>query len=148
MQRKSELKAKKPLATKTSLKSNAKPKKQAKPKVNQLKKKLDGPGKNNGIFSKYIVRRDGVCITCGATNNLQSGHFQSRRHNNTRYDEQNCNAQCMSCNVWFHGEQYKYAKALDLKYGAGTAVRLEALAKIPHPFKVEELQALIEEYTA
>lgn len=143
MQRKSNLKQTKPLIAKTALKASKTPKKQAKTSVSKLKKKLDV------VFSQYIRERDGdICITCRESGKtLQNGHFMSRRYNATRYDEENCNAQCYRCNVMFYGEQYKYAQELDLKYGDGTATKLQRLAHTPHPFTTTELQALIKEYT-
>jgi hypothetical protein len=102
-------------------------------------------------FSRYIRYRDGkltengwwaVCITCDKWfpfNTIQAGHFQSRRFNITRFDEQNVNAQCKGCNIFRYGEQYKYAKALDIKYGEGTADKLVAKALEPHKFLPDEL---------
>lgn len=45
---------------------------------------------------------------------------------------------CASCN-FNQGEQYKYAKALDFKYGDGTAEKLEAEAARSHHFTAQEL---------
>jgi hypothetical protein len=39
----------------------------------------------------------------------------------TRYDEQNCQVQCVGCNMFKFGEQFKFSLALDSKYGKGTA---------------------------
>lgn len=129
-----------PLRAKATLKANPKPKKQAKPMVSKLKKEADK------WFSKYVRFRDGnVCITCGTVGEkgMQAGHFQSRRYNSTRYEEENVNAQCYRCNVLFYGEQYKYANEVDLKYGTGTATKLAKLAATPHQFTIEELQQII-----
>lgn len=71
----------------------------------------------------------------------------SRRYNSTRFHEQNVNAQCYRCNVLFYGEQYRYAQELDMKYGRGTAKKLQKLAKKPHKFTIEELQDIIKEAT-
>ena len=46
----------------------------------------------------------------------------------TRYDELN-QIQCVACNMFRGGEQYKFALALDSKYGEGTAQELEFLAR-------------------
>lgn len=139
MQRKTPLKAKSSLTAKSSLKASTK--KRAKPTISKLKKRADA------VFSQYIRLRDGdICITCRESGKtLQCGHFMSRRYNNTRFNEENCNAQCYRCNVLFYGEQYRYAQEIDLKYGAGTAKKLQALALEPHPFTVEELQQIIDE---
>jgi hypothetical protein len=116
--------------------------------VSQLKKKADK------VFSLYIRTRDSLngiaeCITCGARKpiaEMQNGHFISRRVNSLRYDELNCNAQCYSCNVMRYGEQYAYAKALDMKYGDGTAQKLHDRRFETHKFTVQELLNIIEEY--
>jgi len=50
-------------------------------------------------FSLYIRKRDGNrCVLCGATERIQCGHLISRGKANTRYDEDNANAQCATCN--------------------------------------------------
>ena len=105
-------------------------------------------------FSIYVRRRDsnknGIasCITCGVKKpwkEIQNGHFVSRRVNSLRYDDENCNSQCYSCNVMKYGEQYKYAKELDMKYGDGTADRLHARRFETHKFTQQELLDIIEE---
>ena len=117
------------------------------------------------LFSIYVLYRDGEyrtdgwfsqCITCDKWVRLETkkdgtidrraihwGHFQSSRHNITRYDEENVNAQCQSCNIHNQGEQFKYSQVLEYKYGDGTAKRLQKLAKQEHPFSKEELVQVI-----
>ena len=69
------------------------------------------------------------CFTCGKIANyklgMQCGHFQSRVNLSTRFDEQNCQVQCVACNMFRQGEQYKFGLMLDGKYGEGTALELE-----------------------
>ena len=60
---------------------------------------------------------------------MQNGHFQSRKHLSTRWSETNCQVQCVGCNMFKAGEQYKFSIALDSKYGGGTAEELEFLAR-------------------
>ena len=102
--------------------------------ISKLKKELDK------WFSLFIRLRDATdheglcqCITCSKVahykSGIQCGHFQSRRFMATRYDEQNCFSQCVACNMFRSGEQYKFALALDHKYGEGTAQELQYLAK-------------------
>ena len=96
--------------------------------IKTLKTKLDN------IFSLYIRLRDATdeglvqCFTCGNVNNykvgMQNGHFMSRQFMATRYDEQNCQVQCVGCNMFKFGEQFKFSLALDYKYGKGTAEEL------------------------
>ena len=87
----------------------------------KLIKKLDK------VFSLYIRQRYAKneiaqCFTCGKKahwKKLQCGHFQSRKHYSTRWDEINCQVQCAGCNVFKYGEQFIFGKNLDLEYGAG-----------------------------
>lgn len=139
MNSKKPLKSKSKLVGKSVLKAKTMPKKQVKPTITKLKKEADR------VFSQYVRLRDeGICITCGsATGQMQAGHFQSRRYNATRYEEENVNAQCYRCNVLFYGEQFKYAHAIDLKYGDGTATKLAKMAQQSHPFKSDELLQII-----
>lgn len=82
-----------------------------KPNRKLLVKKLDT------IFSEYIRRRYAKndiaeCVTCGKKDHwkkLQAGHFMSRKHYSTRWDERNVEVQCQGCNVWRYGEQYKFS---------------------------------------
>jgi len=100
--------------------------------ISKLKKELDK------WFSLYIRIRDShnglvQCFTCGCVKHykkgMQNGHFQSRSFLATRFDEENCQAQCVGCNMFKQGEQYKFALNLDAKYGEGTAEHLEGLAR-------------------
>jgi len=108
-------------------------------------------------FSKYVRYRDSIyrdgeryadCITCGVEKNikqLQAGHFVSRRVNKLRFEETNVNAQCTGCNMFKQGEQYLYAKALDYKYGEGTAENLMSQRHLTHKFTNDELQQIIDD---
>lgn len=113
--------------------------------VATLKKKADK------YFSLYVRHRDSTdgmaeCITCGTSKpikQMQAGHFVSRRVNALRFDEENVNAQCTGCNMFKAGEQYLYAKALDLKYGDGKAEELMSRRHETHKFTIQELEEII-----
>jgi 5-methylcytosine-specific restriction endonuclease McrA len=113
--------------------------------VATLKKKADK------YFSLYVRHRDSTdgmaeCITCGTKKpikQMQAGHFVSRRVNALRFDEENVNAQCTGCNMFKAGEQYLYAKALDLKYGDGKAEELMNRRHETHKFTIQELEEII-----
>jgi hypothetical protein len=72
------------------------------------------------VFSQYIRRKDAIndiatCVTCGKKDNwkkLQCGHFMSRRHYSTRWDENNVGVQCYGCNITNQGMQYAFSKYL------------------------------------
>ena len=101
--------------------------------ISKLKKELDT------IFSLYIRLREATdeglvqCFTCGKVSHyksgMQNGQFQSRKHLSTRWNEENCQVQCVGCNMFKAGEQYKFSIALESKYGEGTAEELELLAR-------------------
>lgn len=113
--------------------------------VATLKKQADK------YFSQYVRLRDssggyGNCITCQRSyhwKQAQAGHFVSRSCNLLRYNEQNVNLQCVGCNMFKGGDQYEYAKQLDLKYGNGTAAMLHEQRHITHKLRTDELETII-----
>jgi len=90
-------------------------------------------------FSRFVRLRDADdngycrCITCGKIHHwkeMDCGHFMTRDRPATRFNEQNCHAQCKYCNNYKKGEQYKHGVEIDNLYGAGTAEKLSALSNI------------------
>jgi len=114
----------------------------------KLVKKLDT------IFSQYIRQKNAVdeiatCFTCGKQDHwkkLQNGHFQSRRHYSTRWDEMNCQVQCSGCNVFKFGEQFLFGQNLDNKFGQGTSRRLHIKAQQTIKLADFELEDMIINY--
>ena len=108
----------------------------------------------DSVFSKYIRQRDAVneiatCFTCGKRDHwkrLQNGHFQSRKHYSTRWDETNCQVQCAGCNVFKYGEQFIFGQNLDIKYGLGTANELYIKAKKTVKISTVDLQDMVKHY--
>ena len=105
-------------------------------KLSKLVKELD---KWFSLFIRLRESEEGItkCFTCGKQDHykkLQNGHFQSRKHYSTRWNEKNCQVQCVACNMFNQGEQYRFAIALDYKYGSGSAEELEALARTTTKF--------------
>jgi hypothetical protein len=94
-------------------------------------KKLDD------LFSKYVRLRDSVdgycrCCTCGKTlpiKQMQCGHFMSRRHLATRWEEKNTGVQCVSCNIFNQGRQFAFGLYLDARYGVGTSDQMRIKSK-------------------
>jgi len=115
-----------------------------KPSRKTLVKKLDA------VFSEYIRRRYAKndiaeCVTCGKKDHykkLQAGHFMSRKHYATRWDERNVEVQCYACNVMRYGEQYKFSKYL----GEELADELLALSRTTVKISDYELQEMIQIY--
>lgn len=102
------------------------------------------------VFSEYIRRRYAkneiaTCVTCGKKDHwkkLQAGHFMSRKHYATRWDEDNVEVQCSACNVFRYGEQYLFAKYL----GTEKADMLLAKSRETVKFPDWEIQEMIELY--
>ncbi len=121
-------------------------------KKTKRKKLID---KLDKIFSLYIRQRKAQneiaeCFTCGKQDHwkkLQNGHFQSRKHYSTRWDEYNCQVQCAGCNVFRYGEQYKFAKNLDETYYKGLAEELHIKAKQTIKLDNYDLELLINKYS-
>ena len=126
-------------------KVKAKPKKVSR---TTLIKKLDTE------FSIYIRKRKAKndiaeCFTCGKKDNwknLQCGHFMSRKHYSTRWDENNCQVQCVGCNVFRYGEQYKFGVKLNQIYGNGCSENLESTTKQIYKITQYELEEKISYY--
>lgn len=134
-------------------KEKKKEKKKAKAGMSKpaLVKKLDK------VFSEYIRLRDtkpwsfeyGRCISCGRVlpwAKLQCGHYHSRIHMNTRFDERNCNAECISCNIYSADHLIGYRKNLIKKIGEKEVDMLDVRAHQSKSFSLFELQMLIEHY--
>ena len=100
--------------------------------ISKLKKELD---KWFSLFIRLRESEEGLvqCFTCNKVSHyksgMQNGHFQSRKHLATRWSETNCQVQCVGCNMFKSGEQYKFSIALDSKYGEGKAEELQLLAR-------------------
>jgi len=106
--------------------------------------------KLDSIFSQYIRLRYSkneiaTCVTCGKQDHwkkMQNGHFISRKHYATRFDEDNCQVQCAGCNVFRYGEQYLFSKYL----GADLSEELLIKSRKIQKFTDSELLDMIELY--
>lgn len=105
-----------------------------------LKKELDR------VFSLYIRKRDKKCICCGSTKLLQCGHYISRSNNALRYDERNCNCQCMRCNVFLKGNYPVYSLKMIEKYGSDILEKLDRDSKVFTKLSVSGLKQMIVYY--
>ena len=99
--------------------------------IPKLKKELDT------WYSRFIRLRNAdkngstQCVTCGKVDhwkNLQCGHFMSRRYLATRFHEVNCFPQCVGCNIFKSGEQWKFGQFIDKNLGDGTSEQLALIA--------------------
>jgi hypothetical protein len=115
----------------------------------KIVKKLDK------VFSLYIRNRyskngKAECFTCGKIDDvsrLHAGHFMSRKHYATRWDDVNVQVQCPKCNLFGQGEQYIFGLNLDIKYGKGTAEQLQQKARNTVKLSNDDLNELIHKYS-
>ena len=106
------------------------------------------------IFSQYIRLKNSkggycVCITCGKRlkiKAIQCGHYISRNHLGTRWEERNCQPQCVGCNVFGGGKSDTFALELIFKYGDNILKELNALKNKIHQFKEYQLREMIDTY--
>lgn len=103
--------------------------------ISQLKKKLQR------VFNEYIRLRDvdehghGNCISCGSpvrfgNPNYQAGHYYPAPVETLRFNENNCNGQCKSCNYFKSGNLIEYRKGLVKKIGERGVKELDVLAGV------------------
>lgn len=111
-------------------------------------------------FSQYIRIRDSFvangelffrCISCGKIKSYDEadcGHYINRGHMSTRFDEDNCHAQCRFCNRFDEGNIYNYRERLINKIGLSRVLLLESKKNQTYKLSDFELKALISHYKA
>ena len=124
------------------------PRTSKKPSRSKLVKKIDV------VFSQYVRLSNAdkrgycKCVTCGKvghwkTGGIQAGHFMSRKHYSTRWDERNVKPQCVACNVYRAGEQYKFSQYL----GNNLSEELHNKSNEITKFTIDELQEMYNHYS-
>ena len=117
--------------------------------ISKLKKELDK------WFSLFIrlrnASKDGIveCWTCGKTahyKKMHAGHFMSRKHHATRWNEENVQVQCPKCNLFGQGEQYTFGKLLDVRIGEGKSEELQELSRTTVKYMRHEYEDMIKFY--
>jgi len=108
------------------------PRNLAKKTIGQLKATLQE------VFNKYIrlnksVNGYGECFTCNkivqvGTQDCQAGHFIPCTYSPTRFEEDNVNIQCSSCNISEGGKPVEYRKQMIAWYGEERVVELETMS--------------------
>ena len=117
--------------------------------ITKLKAKLDK------VFSLYIRQRfadkNGM-VTCFTSNkvahwkDVHCGHFISRRHLGTRWDEINCQVQTVAENLYNQGNAPEFARRIEEKYGKQALELLHIKKNNKVKMGAFEYQLLIAEY--
>lgn len=106
-------------------------------------------------FNRFIRLRDAInnqpCISCGKAlrkDNTDAGHYYSAGgHFNTKYNEDNCHAQCSRpCNKDKHGDLLNYQIGLEKRIGGAKMLELHVLAHKEKKFTHDELRAIANKY--
>lgn len=109
------------------------------------------------VFSEYIRLRDSKgsgfktfkCISCGRILPFamaDCGHFMKRGNMATRWDEDNCAAQCISCNRYRDGNVENFEKALILKFGEDKVQEIIQRSHQCQKYSKSEIEDLIKYY--
>lgn len=120
----------------------------------KVTKRTDYVKKLDKVFSEYIRLRDSMggyfrCISCGQIKPYEQadcGHYHSRRHMATRFDEDNCHAECRHCNRFTADHLIGYQKNLLAKIGQSRFDLLSFKASQTKKWSDFELKALIDCY--
>ena len=90
------------------------------------------------------------CISCGQVkpfDQMDCGHFVSRVHMATRFDEDNCHGECRACNRFSADHMLYYQSNLVRKIGADRVDLLIAKGHGTRKYSAFELEVLIKYYT-
>ena len=98
--------------------------------------------------SLKVRRRDGRCVICGRTRDLEASHYYSRRHFHTRWDDRNVNAMCGDCNLRHNEDYWPYALFMLETYGNAVLAELRALKGLKQKFEVWDMEARLKELRA
>ena len=113
------------------------------------KKKLDR------VFSEYIRRsaadKNGIvrCYTCawiGGWKDCDAGHYITRDHMATRWDERNVKPQCQHCNRFKSGVSDEFALHLVRDYGQDVLDELNRAKWTPTRMGEYEMLGFLEHY--
>ena len=108
-------------------------------------------------FSRFIRLRDAIpggafkCISCGKFKRIEQadcGHFHSRKHMATRFDELNAHAECRACNRFSADHLIKYQENLIRLIGEEEFGRLNIRAKGIKQWSETDLKELAKYYKA
>ena len=123
----------------------------------KVRKQPDFKAKLDKEFSLFIRLRDAMpsghfrCISCGQIKPFEQadcGHFHSRRHLATRFDEDNAHAECRACNRFSADHLIGYERNLIAKIGQQRFDMLKVKAASTCKMSDFEYKELIKYYKA
>jgi len=101
-----------------------------------LIKKLDK------LVSEIVIARDKNCATCGSKDKLGCGHLFTRQAYSTRWDLDNCFAQCWNCNYLHEYDPHPLTSYFIGKFGIDKYDELHRTFRAATPIKTWQLEIL------
>ena len=107
------------------------------------------------VFQYYVRLRDSMpggycrCISCGRLkpfDQIQAGHFWSRRNMSVRWSEQNVNGECIFCNIYDGDHLLGYRENLIKKIGLRSFELLDVEHHMSRKWSDFEIIELIKHY--
>lgn len=123
----------------------------------KVRRRTDYVKKLDKVFSLYIRLRDAMpggcfrCVSCGQIKpfaQADAGHYYSRRHMSTRFDEDNVHAECRACNRFKADHLIGYRENLIRRIGQMRFDKLEWKSRQAKHWTDFELKELIRYYSA
>jgi 5-methylcytosine-specific restriction endonuclease McrA len=105
--------------------------------------------KADDAFGMYIKARDGACVTCGRTDNLDCSHvIRKARGHFHRWNPDNAYAQCRTCHMEHHNvtELRLIAYATE-KFGAEKLDQMRVETNTITKFKDYQLKEIVRYFT-
>ena len=102
----------------------------------------------------YGMVRCWTCLKLKFWKEVDCGHFQTRSKYSVRwlYEPEkgliNASAQCKHCNMTNGGHQYKFAKMIDMVYGANKADTVVQMSNVIHKYTIQEIRDLTSSFEA
>jgi hypothetical protein len=116
----------------------------AKKNIEEIDKRLKLSSTQRSVVYNYVF--DLAKEQLALYKKQQAGHFASRRHYSTRWNEYNVQVQCYSCNIGMQGLQFEFGKRLNIQYGNNFAEDLLIESKKAVKFTDLDLKDMIEQY--
>lgn len=100
--------------------------------------------KADRLLSRYVILRDGHCVTCGSMEALQCGHLFSRASYSTRWDDRNVFCQCRGCNLRHEYDPGPLTLVFLERYGKEDYEALHRKYRTPCKYTNKDLEDLVE----
>lgn len=100
------------------------------------------------VTSLIVRLRDGCCVICGSTSDLQAGHFYKRGYLEIAFDLRNVNGQCGFHNKLHNTNPMPYMAYMQKTYGPDVVLELHELRMKKRHIPDSELRDLLESHRA